>query len=82
MDAHVIAKKKKEEFVQICKEDKRAKILIIQGPSGCGKNSMINCFGEQYNYEVIRYKDHKTKNVMDVYGAADTFGGSEDENEN
>ena len=29
MDAHVINKKKKEEFVQICKEDKRAKILII-----------------------------------------------------
>lgn len=29
MDAHVINKKKKEEFVHICKEDKRAKILIM-----------------------------------------------------
>ena len=29
MDAHVINKKKKEEFVHICKEDKRAKILMM-----------------------------------------------------
>ena len=79
MDAHVINKKKKEEFVNICKEDKRAKILIMQGPSGSGKNSLINAFGEQYNFEVVKYKDHKTKNVTDVYGNAATFGGSEDE---
>jgi bifunctional ADP-heptose synthase (sugar kinase/adenylyltransferase) len=35
---------------------------------------MIDAFGEQYNYEVIRYTDQKSKNVIDVYGAGDTFG--------
>jgi putative ribosome biogenesis GTPase RsgA len=70
----VINKKKKEEFVQICTQDNKAKILFLQGPSGCGKNSMIDAFGEQYNYEVIRYTDQKSKNVIDVYGAGDTFG--------
>jgi hypothetical protein len=81
LDSHVIAKKKKEEFVQICKDDNRVKILMLQGPSGCGKNSLINCFGEQYNFEIVRYKDHKTKNVLDVYGTSATFGGSDDEME-
>ena len=33
----------------------------MQGPSGSGKNSMIDCFGEQKGYEIIRYKDEKSK---------------------
>jgi hypothetical protein len=32
---------------------------------------MIDCFGEQYNYEIIRYRDDKSKMVYDVYGDAD-----------
>ncbi len=65
-------KKKKEEFTEICLRDKRAKILIIQGPAGCGKNSLIDCFGEQYNYQVHRYKDTgASMQLADTYGEAE-----------
>lgn len=53
--------------------DQRVKILFLQGPSGSGKNSMIDCFGQQYNYEVVRYRDERTNNVYDVFGMQDEF---------
>ena len=70
----MINKKKKEEFVNICTNEARVKILFLQGPSGSGKNSMIDCFGEQYNYEIVRYRDDKSKMVYDLYDD----GGVED----
>lgn len=73
LEAHCINKKKREEFTKICLEDQKLKILFIQGPSGCGKNSMIDCFGEQYNYEIVRYTDQKSVMVSDVYGDKETF---------
>lgn len=60
----------------MCTTEPRLKILLIQGPSGSGKNSMIDVFGEQYNYEIIRYKDEKSSNVCDVYGRNDGFDNS------
>jgi hypothetical protein len=32
---------------------------------------MIDIFGEQYNYEIIRHKDEKSSVVPDVYGLND-----------
>ena len=32
---------------------------------------MIDCFGEQYNYEIVRYVDQKSKMMYDVYGDAE-----------
>ena len=66
-DAHVINKKKKEEFKNICLASTeipqvingqvmgKVKVLIVQGPAGCGKNSLIDCFGRDRNFEIIRY---------------------------
>lgn len=45
----------------------------MQGPSGSGKNSLIDCFGQDYNFEVIRYVDQKSTNVYDVFGEGETL---------
>ena len=59
--------------MHLCTQETKLKILLIQGPSGCGKNSLIDCFGEQHNYEIVRYKDEKSCNVVDVYGLNEGF---------
>jgi len=41
---------------------------------------MIDVFGEQYNYEIIRYRDEKSANVVDVFGLNEGFDGSNDDN--
>ena len=51
----------------------------MQGPSGSGKNSMIDCFGEQYNYEIIRYKDEKSSVVEDVYGGNENLNDDDED---
>ena len=43
---------------------------------------MIDCFGEQYNYEIVRYKDEKSKNVMDVFGENAAFDDSDEDQNN
>ena len=43
MDELVIHPKKIDEFIQLTKNPE-LKILIIQGPSGCGKNTLIETF--------------------------------------
>ena len=50
----------------------RVKVLIIQGPAGCGKNSLIDCFGKDRNFEIIRYQEQKSSNVIDVFGEGET----------
>lgn len=79
IDRHCINSKKKEEFVKICTQDYRTKILILQGPSGSGKNSLIDCFGEQNNFEIVRFKDEKSKLVSDVYGDPNAINSQEDD---
>lgn len=39
---------------------------------------MIDCFGEQYNYEIVRYTDQKSALVNDVYGDKETFSQDDD----
>lgn len=79
LDSHVIHKKKREEFVRMCTQDEKLRLLFIQGPTGSGKNSMIECFGEQYNYEIVRYRDEKSKNVVDVFGENEGFNSEDDD---
>lgn len=85
LDSHVINKKKKEEFVKICTASaeppsvingrvmNKVKILILQGPSGSGKNSLIDCFGKDRNFEIIRYVEQKSSYVVDVFGENETL---------
>lgn len=80
LESLVINKKKREEFVQICLAlENKVKILILQGPSGCGKNAMIDCFGEQYNYEIVRFKDERSGFVADVFGMNEGFKSEDEE---
>lgn len=51
----------------------------MQGPSGCGKNSLIDCIGEQNNFEIVRFKDEKTKLVSDVYGDPNAINSQEED---
>jgi len=41
---------------------------------------MIDVFGEQYNYEIVRYKDEKSAHLVDVFGMHDGFEGSDNDN--
>ena len=77
VEAHVMNKKKKEEFVHTCLDDPMAKILIMQGPSGSGKNALIDCFARQYNFEVERYSDTKSVKLFDVMGDVEFLDGTE-----
>jgi hypothetical protein len=53
----------------MCTTNEHIKILIIQGPSGSGKNSMIDIFGDIYNYEIVRFKDEKSAWCPDLFEA-------------
>lgn len=37
--------------------DKNAKIAILRGPPGCGKNAMVKAFCKENQLEVVRYSD-------------------------
>lgn len=50
-------KKKKDEFIEFMKSKKR-KIIILQGPPGCGKNAMINAYAKENGFDVVRYEHH------------------------
>ena len=38
---------------------------------------MIDAFGEQYNYEILRYKDEKSKFQEELYGQTEMLGEDE-----
>jgi SPX domain protein involved in polyphosphate accumulation len=40
---------------------------------------MIDCFGEQYNYEIVRYKDEKSGFCADVFGQNNGFESEEED---
>jgi len=58
MDELVIHPKKIDEFIQLTKNPE-LKILIIQGPSGCGKNTLIETFWNDNSLIAKRCKDVK-----------------------
>lgn len=48
-DQLAVHKKKKEDFQTIIMNG-QCRLLLLQGQSGCGKNSMIDLFGEAFNW--------------------------------
>lgn len=38
-------------------QNPKAKLLLITGPPGCGKNSLVNLYCKQNNIQVMRYKE-------------------------
>lgn len=48
LDEVIIQEKKVQEFSQIMQNDK-VKILLMTGPPGCGKNSLINLYCQRNN---------------------------------
>jgi hypothetical protein len=41
---------------------------------------MIDVFGEQFNYEIVRYKDEKSAHLVDVFGMNDGFDSENNDN--
>lgn len=65
LDEVIIQDKKVQEFISIVSNDK-ARLLLLSGPPGCGKNTLIDLYCKQNNIQVVRYKDEQdSKYVYD-----------------
>ena len=56
LEEMIIQDKKIKEFSEIMQNPK-AKLLLITGPPGCGKNSLVNLYCKHNNVQVMRYKE-------------------------
>ena len=43
----------------------KVKILLITGPPGCGKNSLIDVYCKEHNIQVLRYKEEEESKFDD-----------------
>ena len=50
-------------------QNDKAKIVLITGPPGCGKNSLLNMYCQKNNIQVVRYKEEQESRFM-----CDTLG--------
>ena len=76
----VVQKKKVSEFEAIV-DNPHTKILILTGPPGCAKNTMLDVYGLHYrskNIDLQRFVDTKGISMPDIYGETNTFRGSSD----
>jgi len=55
--------KKIQEFSGIIIND-RVKVLLMTGPPGCGKNSLIDLYCKQNNLNVLRYKEESDSSCL------------------
>ena len=46
-------------------DSKHRKLLILQGPPGCGKNAMINAYAAEKGLDVIRFKNIESLLITD-----------------
>ena len=53
----------------------KTKLLLITGPPGCGKNSLVNLYCKHNNIQVMRYKEEQESRSM-----CDTLGIMSDSN--
>jgi len=54
----ILQEKKIQEFSSILSNDK-ARLILVSGPPGCGKNSLIDLYCKSNNIQVVRYKDEQ-----------------------
>ena len=56
LDEMIVQDKKIQEFAQIMQNPK-ARLLLIAGPPGCGKNSLVDLYCKKNNIQVLKYKE-------------------------
>ncbi len=50
-------------------QNEKVKVLMLTGPPGSGKNSMVELYCKRYNIQAIRYKDEQeSRNICDNLG--------------
>ena len=55
-------------------EDKKLKLLVLTGPNGCGKHSLIETYCKENNLSLVPFVD--TKTLVDYENdAPDMLGG-------
>ena len=59
----VVQDKKVQEFSALMASDK-VKLLLLQGPPGCGKNSLIDLYCKKNNIQIIRYKEEQDSRYL------------------
>lgn len=67
MEELVMNKKKVQEFAEIV-TDSKTKILILSGPPGSAKNTLVETFCTQNEKELVKFSDHKNEYLPDVFG--------------
>lgn len=59
----ILQDKKIQEFSSIMIND-RVKVLLMTGPPGCGKNSLIDLYCKDNNLNVLRYKEESDSSCL------------------
>jgi hypothetical protein len=54
----IVQDKKVQEFSSIMSNEK-VKVLLMAGPPGCGKNSLLDLYCKRHNIELLRYRDEQ-----------------------
>ena len=52
--------------------------MIITGPSGCGKNTLLDLYCKENQLWAERFTDQKENHIYDVFGERTTFGRGEE----
>jgi hypothetical protein len=74
----VVQKKKLSEF-EATVNNPLAKILILTGPPGCAKNTMLDVYSMKHSeVQLVRFVDTKGLNIPDIYAENGTFSGTTD----
>jgi MoxR-like ATPase len=64
----ILQEKKVQEFLQILASEK-VRILLMSGPPGSGKNSLIDLACKREGLEVLRYKEEQeSTSIYDTLG--------------
>jgi len=59
----ILQEKKIQEFSSIMGNSK-VKLLMMAGPPGCGKNSLIDLYCKKNNFQVVRYKEEQDSQCL------------------
>lgn len=48
-------------------------MLILTGPSGSGKNTLIDLYSKKYEIPVLKFIDQKQNHLSDIFGEKTSF---------